>query len=679
MVREAFVLRRAFLAVAGLIAMLAITVGTPTGADAAIPGLIRLTVAKSGSGGGKVISDPAGVACGADCVQRYSAGTRVTLTARPAADSRFAGWSVSACGSALRCVVTLRADRIITATFARLPREMLWVDTTGTGTGVVTSNPSGIACGSDCSNSYTRGRSVTLTAAAAAGSVFSGWTGACTGTTSTCTVVMTTTRSVTATFTVSSPRLTVTKSGAGLGRVTSSPAGINCGTDCVSRFSGGTPVTLTARPSTGYVFAGWSGACTGLRRTCTVRLDAGSSANALFIEAAVGASDSAGNLTLRIAGRDLRLAFVDGMTGSPTAGLAVGFALLDTGVGVLLVGDPQDRFPMKIAILHGPMSDTTPAPPAPEGRVARPAIDPDDPAPLVIKGVQFQASAIEAFVVPGQLPPPLRAFVKWSGVLGAVVNVAKLIDQAGLVPLGHDFARMGIADRKPVTKEDAIDDIVTEFGVGTLQTVVVLGISAFGTAGLTLPLVAPGQVLGIIALHTATVVDLHTVVNCDNDTLSVVDTGVVKFYACDRSPGRREWPQDLLRVTVRDPGGDAVTGGGSLHLISKDSLGEGFAAILDSGGRAEIAVPIGNYTMSIAAAGSVVHTANVSVSSQGTHVNVEVEPYEPPAKHCNVCYAEYEENSAQCDPFGPASEFAECVNSALATLNMCLETCTYFP
>jgi hypothetical protein len=51
------------------------------------------------------------------------------------------------------------------------------VSTTGTGSGTVTSSPSGISCGADCSESYASGTSVTLTATPAAGSTFAGWSG----------------------------------------------------------------------------------------------------------------------------------------------------------------------------------------------------------------------------------------------------------------------------------------------------------------------------------------------------------------------------------------------------------------------------------------------------------------------------------------------------------------------
>jgi aryl-phospho-beta-D-glucosidase BglC (GH1 family) len=76
---------------------------------------------------------------------------------------------------------------------------ILQVARAGTGSGTVTSSPTGLNCGSTCITNYASGTSVTLTAAAAAGSTFAGWSGACTGT-GACTVPMTAARAVTATF-----------------------------------------------------------------------------------------------------------------------------------------------------------------------------------------------------------------------------------------------------------------------------------------------------------------------------------------------------------------------------------------------------------------------------------------------------------------------------------------------
>lgn len=66
--------------------------------------------------------------------------------------------------------------------------------------------------------------------------------------------------------------LNVSRSGSGSGTVTSVPAGISCGTDCSEGYADGTTVTLTASPSAGSQFTGWSGAgCSGTA-TCSVTM-----------------------------------------------------------------------------------------------------------------------------------------------------------------------------------------------------------------------------------------------------------------------------------------------------------------------------------------------------------------------------------------------------------------------
>jgi cellulose 1,4-beta-cellobiosidase len=105
---------------------------------------------------------------------------------------------------------------------------VLSVARTGTGSGTVTGG--GINCGSSCSVVTSPGITVTLTAAAASGSSFAGWSGDCTGTATTCAVNMSQSRSVSAAFNTGGGTtfaLTVASAGTGSGTVTSSPAGIS--------------------------------------------------------------------------------------------------------------------------------------------------------------------------------------------------------------------------------------------------------------------------------------------------------------------------------------------------------------------------------------------------------------------------------------------------------------------
>jgi hypothetical protein len=72
------------------------------------------------------------------------------------------------------------------------------------GTGTVTSSPGGISCGTTCTGQFTTGSSITLTATPDTGSLFTGWSGACSGMSS-CNVTMNAITNVTASFTPTTP------------------------------------------------------------------------------------------------------------------------------------------------------------------------------------------------------------------------------------------------------------------------------------------------------------------------------------------------------------------------------------------------------------------------------------------------------------------------------------------
>ena len=211
----------------------------------------------------------------------YEPDLPVTLTATPAAGSRFVRWEGSGCSGTGTCQVTLGSEATVTATFEKLP--VLSVAITGSGAGSVESSPSGIACPATCSQAYPPGTPVTLTAVASAGSRFLGWEGSgCSGT-GTCQVTMSSDVAVTATFQPLPPvTLTVALTGSGSGSVSSSPSGIACPGTCSYAYAPGTPVTLTAVAPAGSRFAGWEGSgCSGTG-TCQVTLGSDATVTAMF-------------------------------------------------------------------------------------------------------------------------------------------------------------------------------------------------------------------------------------------------------------------------------------------------------------------------------------------------------------------------------------------------------------
>jgi len=80
---------------------------------------LTFSVARTGNGGGRVSSEPAGIDCGEACAHGYEIDTVVTLTAQADAGSLFSGWSGACSGSLATCTVTMDTDKNVTATFVK--------------------------------------------------------------------------------------------------------------------------------------------------------------------------------------------------------------------------------------------------------------------------------------------------------------------------------------------------------------------------------------------------------------------------------------------------------------------------------------------------------------------------------------------------------------------------------
>jgi hypothetical protein len=235
------------------------------------PQKFQLSVAVTGSG--TITSAPAGINCtatGGTCAFNFVTGTPVTLTPQPDSGWALAAWG-DGCTGAGSCSVTTDAPRSVSATFVQQRR----LSVTVSGAGSITISPPGIVCTAGtgtCEADFLSGTNVSLAAQEGSGWKFSAWGGACAGG-GACSVVMDTSKTVSAGFEQLSYGLSVTTTAGGL--VTSVPAGINCrateGT-CTTNFLSGTTVTLTYEADMGWTFTSWGGACGGAA-PCSLKMD----------------------------------------------------------------------------------------------------------------------------------------------------------------------------------------------------------------------------------------------------------------------------------------------------------------------------------------------------------------------------------------------------------------------
>jgi len=261
---------------------------------------IQYSLSANAVGSGSVTLNPPGGV--------YDSGTVVTLTANPSAEFQFTGWSGDLSGSTNPATITMNSNRSVTATFTPLPPTQFILTTNVAGSGSVTLNPPG--------GVYDSGTVVTLTANPAAGFQFTGWSGDLSGSTNPTTITMNSNRSVTATFTPLPPtQFTLTTNAVGSGSVSLNPPG--------GVYDSGTVVTLTANPSAGFQFTGWSGDLTGSTNPTTITMSAAKSVTATFTPIQYSLSVNAvgsGSVTLNPPGGIYDSGTVVTLTANPAAG-----------------------------------------------------------------------------------------------------------------------------------------------------------------------------------------------------------------------------------------------------------------------------------------------------------------------------------------------------------------------
>jgi uncharacterized repeat protein (TIGR02543 family) len=170
----------------------------------------------------------------------YAQGSSVLLLATPDAGWSFAGWSGDLSGSASAQSIAMDDDRAVTATFVPAPQHTLSVSVSGGGS---------VARVPDLPT-YAQGSVVALSAVPDPGWVFGAWGGDLSGTANPQPIAMLSDRFVSASF-VPAPSHALHVVVVGSGSVVRAPD--------LPLYPQGSVVQLTATPSAGWSFAGWSG------------------------------------------------------------------------------------------------------------------------------------------------------------------------------------------------------------------------------------------------------------------------------------------------------------------------------------------------------------------------------------------------------------------------------------
>ncbi|MFB3882229.1 MAG: S-layer homology domain-containing protein [Armatimonadota bacterium] len=224
----------------------------------------------TGVGGGSLLVD--GVPQTLPWSGIYPCGANVTIEAVADPSWQFDQWSGDATGSANPIIITMDADKAVTATFLRLYTLTL----TGVGSGQV--RVEGVLQALPWSGSFVDGTVVDLDPVADPGWQFDHWSGDLTGSADPTTITMDADKAVTATF-VRVYTLTITGVGSGQVRV----EGVLHALPWSGSFVDGTVVDLDPVPDPGWQFDHWSGDLTGSADPTTITMDANKAVTATFV------------------------------------------------------------------------------------------------------------------------------------------------------------------------------------------------------------------------------------------------------------------------------------------------------------------------------------------------------------------------------------------------------------
>jgi uncharacterized repeat protein (TIGR02543 family) len=187
----------------------------------------------------------------------------VLISANPVNGWKFDGWTGDASGNNLSITLTMNGKKGVTANFSPIVYSLI---TSINGNGTI--NPTA------GSKTYNSGTNVNLSASPSSGWKFDGWGVDASGSSTSISIIIDSNKTVVANFSRVTYILTINVKGNGT--TDPSPGGHSS--------DSGSSITLTATPSGGYQFAGWTGDIIASPSSTTVTMDSDKNITANFLK-----------------------------------------------------------------------------------------------------------------------------------------------------------------------------------------------------------------------------------------------------------------------------------------------------------------------------------------------------------------------------------------------------------
>jgi hypothetical protein len=321
---------------------------------------------------------------------------------------------------------------------------------------------------------------------------------------------------------------------------------------------------------------------------------------------AVAVSSASGATEFDFGSDKVYFDFVDEQADQFVSGLSIAIEVEPDGTqGVMMIIDPQERFPPQVVILQAKNSQV----------VIHPAFSASaDTADGQNIPLSQQATSTVRKVVVDILPKQLEGLGKSSGLIQMTGLAAKALNDSG-VPLGKYADKFGIATKERLlSRDEAAAEFWQNVRQGAKEKAFFFTdpefIASAGREGIPS---AQGVAIDLASFYF----DANAIFSCGygNERVAVTESGPFVLYGC-RSMTMGEQTAGLFRVAPEgfDERGLPLSKG-SLQLISKSHVGLGFEAPLDAKGVTTISVPPGTYEAQVTNPGYLAAFGDIGVGS----------------------------------------------------------------